>query len=234
MVVSNRRVLGLYGGAAVDSLRSAGFEVFVCLIGDGERFKNLRSLEKVLAFLSENKISPDGRIVALGGGVVGDLAGFAASVYMSRSDTSAGADDAAVDDRFVGRRQDGGEHAERQEPRGHVLPAVGSSDRSRGSGTLPRREITAGLCEAVKQAAFAGGQTVRSYREFLSAFDANDVRKSFDDAFVGTCGLNLIAGQVAFKAKIVAATRHEDPATTDASSRKILNFGHTFAHALEK
>jgi 3-dehydroquinate synthase len=71
-------------------------------------------------------------------------------------------------------------------------------------------------------------------QRFLDGFDIQRIGENFDDpAFVGRFG-DLIAGQVAFKAKIVRGDEREDPARTDPASRKILNLGHTLAHALEK
>ena len=55
---------------------------FVFLMGDGERYKNLRSLEQALGFIGDSRLTRSDAVVALGGGVVGDLAGIAASVYM--------------------------------------------------------------------------------------------------------------------------------------------------------
>src|SRR5688572_2423606 len=82
MVVSNRKVFGLYGDDIIHGLSEAGFETYVELIGDGERFKNLRTLGTTLRALSEQRFTRSDAVVALGGGVVGDLAGFAASVHL--------------------------------------------------------------------------------------------------------------------------------------------------------
>ena len=81
-IVSNKKVFDLYGSAVATALKKAGLTPIVHLIGDGERFKNLRSLESTLKFLGENRISRTDLIIAFGGGVVGDLAGFAASIYL--------------------------------------------------------------------------------------------------------------------------------------------------------
>src|SRR2546423_5967783 len=81
-VVSNRRVFGLYGACAAASLRAAGFDVAHWLMGDGERYKTLRTAEACLRFLSESRLERSDAVVALGGGVVGDVAGFAAALYL--------------------------------------------------------------------------------------------------------------------------------------------------------
>jgi 3-dehydroquinate synthase len=81
LIVSNRKVYGLYGDDCSKSLTDAGFLPSVHIIGDGERFKNLRTLEATLLRLSELRFTRNDAVLAFGGGVVGDLAGFAASVY---------------------------------------------------------------------------------------------------------------------------------------------------------
>ena len=81
-LVSNRRVLGLYGDAIIPGLNAAGFQVFPILIPDGEHAKSFRVLQSVLNSFSEHKISRTDAVVALGGGVVGDLAGVAASLHL--------------------------------------------------------------------------------------------------------------------------------------------------------
>ncbi|HZH34524.1 MAG TPA: 3-dehydroquinate synthase family protein, partial [Pyrinomonadaceae bacterium] len=80
-LISNAKVFGFYGERAQISLENAGFRVFSWLMKDGERYKNLRSLETALGFLSQNKFTRNDAVIALGGGVAGDLAGFAAAVY---------------------------------------------------------------------------------------------------------------------------------------------------------
>jgi 3-dehydroquinate synthase len=233
-VISNAKVFGLFGNEVERSLAESGFDVSVCLIGDGERFKNLKSLNNALSFLSEKGFTRSDCIVALGGGVVGDLAGFAASVYLrginflqvpttllSMIDSSVGGKTAV------------------NTPNGKNL--VGTFYQPAGVlidplvlKTLPRREMTAGLCEAAKQAALEGGKSFSSIHSFLDGFDIARCTKHFDDRdFVGRFD-DLISSQVSFKAKIVRGDEREDPTRTDPKSRKILNFGHTLGHALEK
>src|SRR5258707_10714390 len=82
VIVSNPTVFKLYGRQAKESLNSAGFEVSHFLIKDGEEHKNLRTAESALKFFAESGLSRTDAVVALGGGVVGDLAGFAAAIYL--------------------------------------------------------------------------------------------------------------------------------------------------------
>src|SRR3954447_12068090 len=81
-IVSNKRVSELYGREVKRSLKSAGFTTLEWLMPEGERYKSFRSLEKAVTFLSENRFERDDLVLALGGGVVGALAGFSAAIYL--------------------------------------------------------------------------------------------------------------------------------------------------------
>lgn len=234
VVVSNARVFSLYGARVIRNLRAGGFTVSHWLMGDGERHKNLKTAERALAFFSESKLERSDAVVALGGGVVGDLAGFASAVYLrgisflqapttllAQIDASVGGKTAV--NTSAGKNLIGAFH----QPRGVVISTETLL-------TLPRRELTAGWCEAIKQGAVGDRRLFEQTRQFLVAEDMNEsarelkwTPRSADDLAA------LIAAQCAFKAKIVAHDEREDPARTDALSRRILNFGHTAAHALE-
>jgi len=225
VVISNPTVFSLYGESVVSSLKSVKSEVSVWLMKDGERYKDLSSLDAALQHLSENRLSRDDIIVALGGGVVGDLAGFAAAIYLrgmrflqvpttllAMIDSSVGGK-TGINTAF-GKNLIGAFHR----PAGvlidpHVLR------------TLPRRELTAGFCEAVKHGALSGFSLFNTTAEYLARKNASEGQESLE---------KLIAGQVAFKASIVRQDETETTTRNDARSRKILNFGHTFGHALEK
>jgi len=218
-LISNSTVFDLYGKPVLRSLKAENLNVFRWLMPDGERHKSLRSLEQALSFISEARLERSDGVIALGGGVVGDLAGFAAAIYLrglplisvpttllAQIDSSVGGKTAV--NLPVGKNQAGVFHQ----------PSLVLID-TETLRTLPRRELTAGWCEAVKQGAVASrklfGQTV----DFLSRG--------------GPLG-ELIAAQCRFKASIVAGDEREEIARTDRRSRRILNFGHTTAHALEK
>ena len=233
-VVSNRKVFGLYGQAVKKSLADAGFEVFVILVGDGEKYKNLRVLQTVLEFLSEKKLQRTDAVVALGGGVVGDLTGFAASIYLrgvaflqipttllSMIDSSVGGK-TGVNTSF-GKNLIGTFY----QPKGVLIDVETLK-------TLPRRELTAGFCEAVKQGAIASRNLFDQTSDFLRRFPVNSFRSHFSEQRFLKELQRLLAAQIAFKAEIVAQDAGENVSRLDARSRKILNFGHTVAHALEK
>lgn len=228
-LVSNRRVFELYGERAVSSLRDAGFEVAHWLMGDGERYKSLRTLERALDFFSEAGLERSDAVVALGGGVVGDLAGFAAAVHLrgvafvqapttllSQIDSSVGGK-TGVNTR-AGKNTVGAFH----QPRAVVL----DTETLR---TLPRRELTAGWCEAVKQGAAGDRKLFDRTRRFLAARNASESKRSADEGELAA----LIAAQCEFKARVVAGDEREAVGRTDRLSRRILNFGHTIGHALE-
>ncbi len=81
-VIADKTVAGLYGKAAVGSLRKAGFNPVVLRVDPGEKSKSLRVVQDCYDALARERLSRDAFVVALGGGVVGDLAGFVASTYL--------------------------------------------------------------------------------------------------------------------------------------------------------
>ena len=229
-VISNETVFALYGPDAIQSLRAAKFEVSHWLMKDGERYKTLKSLEQALAFLSDSHLERDDVVVALGGGVVGDLAGFAAATYLRGvafvqvPTTLLAQIDASVGGK-VGVNTSAGKNliGAFYQPRLVLI----DTDTLR---TLPQRELTAGWCEAVKQGAVGDRELFgRTARLLHGGHAARAVRA----ADMRTELAATIAAHCRFKASIVAGDERESTARTDARSRKILNFGHTTAHALE-
>jgi 3-dehydroquinate synthase len=81
-IVSNVNVDPLYGKTVTSSLKQNGYETYSMVVGSGEAIKNMRQLAEVLERIAEAELSRDDVVIALGGGVIGDLAGFAASIYM--------------------------------------------------------------------------------------------------------------------------------------------------------
>ena len=234
VIVSNAKVFRLYGTTVKSSLENAGFETAVWLMGDGERYKNFRSLESALKFFSEFRLKRTDAVAALGGGVVGDLAGFAAAIHLRGTpflqipttllamiDSSVGGK-TAVNSEF-GKNLIGAFH----QPNGVLIDVETLK-------TLPRRELTAGFCEAVKQGAVGGEKLFGQTSEFLQNFSVRKFEKHFAEPDFLESLKKLIAAQVAFKAGIVSQDERENFGRSDEKSRKILNFGHTAGHALEK
>lgn len=223
-LISNKTVSELYGRGAVHSLERAGFDVRLWLMGDGERFKSQSSLNSLLEFLSTSGFERSDGVVALGGGVVGDLAGFGAALFLrglplvqvpttllSQIDSSVGGK-TAINTRN-GKNLIGAFH----QPRAVVID-------TNTLRTLPRRELTAGWCEAVKQGAAGDRKLFDRTLKFLTSSPAEHEPEQLE---------KLIAEQCRFKAGIVAGDELEAIDRRDSRSRKILNFGHTTGHALE-
>ena len=100
--------------------------------------------------------------------------------------------------------------------------------------TLPPRELTAGFCEAIKHGAVGGKPLLSLTNKFLSDFPIESFADHQNSKNFRSEISNLISENVTFKASIVAGDERESSNRLDAKSRKILNFGHTLAHALEK
>src|SRR2546423_5453169 len=81
-IISNKVVFDLFGAKVVTSLRAARFTVTHWLMKDGEEHKSFRTLARAVEFFNESKLERGDAVVALGGGVVGDLAGVAAAIYL--------------------------------------------------------------------------------------------------------------------------------------------------------
>jgi len=226
-IISNKRVFELYGREVVRSLKAGSAKVFEWLMPEGERYKSFRVLEKAVRFLSENRVERNDLVVALGGGVVGDLAGFCAAIYLrgvpvaqvpttllSQIDSSVGGKTGI--NLPVGKNLVGAFHQ----------PASVFIDTETLT-SLPERELVSGFCEMVKQSLIADIKLFEMTVECLRQTSRNRdfiLSSEFED---------LIAAHCAFKASIVANDERESTARSDAKSRRILNFGHTTAHALE-
>lgn len=226
VTVSNKKVFALYGSALTKSLRASGFTVRPWLIGDGERYKSIATVEKLLLFLKQIGLERNDAVVSLGGGVVGDVTGFAAAVYLrgirfiqvpttllAQVDSSVGGK--------TGVNFSGGKNLVGS----FYQPAAVVADIET-LRTLPPRELTAGWCECVKQGAVSSRRLFNETANFLRA---NDARKPSVSAQLE----QLIAAHCSFKSSIVRADEREDSNRSDSRSRRILNFGHTIAHALE-
>lgn len=226
-IISNKRVFDLYGREVVRALKTAGFKVFEWLMPEGERYKSFSSLEKAVTFLSENRLERNDFVVALGGGVVGDLAGFSAAIYLrgvpvaqvpttllAQIDSSVGGKTGI--NLPVGKNLVGAFHQ----------PAAVFID-TETLMSLPQRELVSGFCEMVKQSLISDQSLFDMTSKCLQKVGNNLdflLSSEFED---------LIAAHCSFKASIVANDERESTSRSDAKSRRVLNFGHTTAHALE-
>ena len=226
-IISNPRVFDLYGQDVKRSLKTAGFKSLEWLMPEGERYKSFSVLEKAVTFLSENRFERDDLVMALGGGVVGDLAGFSAAIYLrglpliqvpttllSQIDSSVGGKTGI--NLPTGKNLVGAFHQ----------PSSVFID-TETLASLPPRELVSGFCEMVKQALISDTSLFEMTVNCLQKPASNgDLLRSSEFE-------NLIAAQCSFKASIVANDERESTSRTDTKSRRVLNFGHTTAHALE-
>ncbi len=233
-VVSNPTVFEIYGEMVSKSLSNAGFDVCHYLMPDGEEFKDLKNASKVLDFLSDQRITRADAVVSLGGGVVGDMAGFAASIHLRGVDLlQIPTTLLAMVDSSVGGKT--GVNS------GFGKNLIGSFYQPKGVladvavlVTLDERELAAGMYEAVKQAALSGRTMLNRLRAFLSESPVAELPLKLDDPVVANALVELISEQIRYKASVVSEDARESFGRSDGRSRKILNFGHTTAHALEK
>jgi 3-dehydroquinate synthase len=225
-LISNKKVFRLYGAVLAKSLEAGGFHVSSWLMGDGERYKSLAAAEKAIQFLSDNGIERTDGVVGLGGGVNGDLAGFAAAIYLRGVSfvqiptTVVAQIDASIGGKVGVNLTSGKNRAGAfQQPR-LVISDVETLT------TLPARELTAGWCECIKQGAIGSRKLFKQTTAYLSQTKGKPIAVSAQLE-------KLIAAHCGFKASVVSADVREDPARTDRRSRRVLNFGHTVGHALE-
>jgi shikimate kinase / 3-dehydroquinate synthase len=217
-LVTSERIGALYRDRVVDSLAGAGFRATVVEIPDGEEHKNLAWLAVVCERLLEAGIERRTPVVALGGGVVTDLAGFAAATllrglpWVPVPTTLLGQVDAAIGgktavNQVLGKNLIGAFHQPRL-----VLADI---DVLR---TLPRRELVAGMAEVIKYAAIRDpalfGRLEESVGDLL-ALRPEDL-------------VPVVAACARHKAAVVAEDEREE-----RGARAVLNFGHTVGHAIE-
>ena len=215
LVVSNETVAPLYSQPLRASL--SGKNVSEVILPDGEAFKTLATIQSILDQLVATKAGRDSTVVALGGGVVGDMAGFAAACYMrgiafiqvpttllAQVDSSVGGK--------TGVNHPGGKNliGAFHQPR---IVLIDTDTLA----TLPDRQLKAGLAEVIKHAAIADA-------EYFAWLEENMQNLLERDA---ACLTHAIQRSCEIKASVVAEDEKEH------GRRAILNFGHTFGHAIE-
>lgn len=216
-VVTDRHVAPLYLAAVEDRLRSAGLTVSALSLAPGEQTKSFAVLEQVLDFLLAGEIERNDVVLALGGGVIGDLAGFAASILrrgvgfvqcpttlLSQVDSSVGGK-TAIDTRH-GKNLVGA----------FYQPNLVIADLATLE-TLPARELKAGYAEVAKYGLIGDAP-------FFQWCEANGAALLKGDI---TARHYAVSKSVEAKAKIVVSDERE------SGERALLNLGHTFGHAFE-
>ena len=218
-VITDKAVAPGYLSSASASLNAAGYEVLEVVFSGGDAAKNMQTAEHVFGQLIEARMDRSAWILALGGGVVGDLAGFVAATFLrgvtyvqvpttivAQVDASIGGK-TAVNHR-LGKNLIGVFH----QP-GMVFTDTGALR------TLPHRELVAGLAEVVKHAIIRDAELF----EFLEAHLDQIVALQLEPESLDW----LIARNVRIKAGVVEADERE------GGLRAILNYGHTIGHAIE-
>lgn len=208
-IVSDDNVFPLYGERVAASLADAGFSPAVFTVPAGEKSKDMATLGEAVSFFARSGLERDGLVFALGGGVVGDLAGFASAVYMRGADFVAIPTTllAMVDSSIGGKTGVNISQGKNLVGAFH-RPAAVIADLDTLT-TLPREEYSHGLSEAVKTAASLDS----------ALFARMEAGNPIHDT-VETC----------IKRKSEVVLRDE----FDFGERMKLNFGHTVAHAIEK
>ena len=216
-LITNSTVGPLYAGALRDALKARGVAVIDIALPDGEQYKSWETLNGIFDALLENRAERRTTVIALGGGVVGDLAGFAAAVYqrgvpfiqvpttlLAQVDSAVGGKTAV--NHPLGKNMIGA----------FYQPIVVLADTDT-LATLPKRELAAGIAEVVKYGVIQDAA-------FFDWLEANMDRLVNREAEALTYAIER---SCAIKADIVARDERE------TGDRALLNYGHTFGHAIE-
>lgn len=211
-VITDSTVASLYLGPVTTSLQTAGFAVSSYVFPAGETHKNFETLSGILEFLAEERLTRTDCVVALGGGVTGDMAGFAAAVYLrgircvqipttllSAVDSSVGGKTAI--DLVAGKNLAGA----------FLQPAAVLCDTD-CLASLPPDIFADGAAEAIKTGVLCD----------------ESLFHLFEDGTLTAAPGQVIARCVAYKAGVVERDEKEQ------NERRLLNLGHTVGHAIEK
>lgn len=216
-IVTNTTVAPLYLKKLADPLRAAGVNVIEIILPDGEAYKNTETLNLIYDALLKNRCERSTTLIALGGGVIGDMTGYAAATYLrgvpfiqipttllSQVDSSVGGKTGI--NHPLGKNMIGAFYQPQL-----VLADIDTLK------TLPARELSAGVAEVIKYGLIRDAKFFDWLETNISKLMALDIEIT-SEAVYRSC-LN--------KAQVVAADEHE------TGERATLNLGHTFGHAVE-
>ena len=216
-IITDANVDGFFGGDLAASLQPVAHQLIRIVLEPGEATKSWASLNHIVDSLLANKFDRSSLIVALGGGVVGDLAGFAAATYqrgidfvqvpttlLAQVDSSVGGKTAINHAR--GKNMIGAFH----QPRLVIADTATLA-------SLPARELAAGLAEVIKHGAIADASYLERVAAAMPRLLAHD-----PEALAAA-----VIDSIRIKAGVVARDERE------SGARALLNFGHTFGHAIE-
>jgi 3-dehydroquinate synthase len=216
-LLSNPTVFNLYGEAVAGSIRNEGFELAEILIPDGEEYKNLASVEEIYSAMLKARLDRKSVLVALGGGVIGDIGGFAASTYMRGIDfVQVPTTLLAQVDSSVGGKT-GVNHPLGKNMMGSFWqPRLVWIDTDTLK-TLPRREFLSGIAEVIKYGVIWDEEFFRFLEENVRKVLGHD-QEALERIIGRSCEI---------KAEVVSRDERE------SGLRAILNYGHTIGHAIE-
>lgn len=213
LLVSNPKVAGLHLKYVLERIKAP--EVYVCIVPDGEQYKDMKSIEYILECAFTHRLDRKSLMIALGGGVIGDMVGFASGIYqrgidfiqipttlLAQVDASVGGK-TGINNTF-GKNLIGLFH---QPKAVYIDPFMLS--------TLPKREFGAGVAEIIKMAVCFDEAFFILLQEQILSINDNDFLT------------RAIAKSVAIKAQVVNADEKEQ------GIRAALNYGHTFGHIIE-
>ena len=217
MIVTNTTIQPLYLQHYIDAIQALGKKVASCVLPDGEKYKDIQHLNLIFDALLEAGFNRDCTVLALGGGVIGDMAGFASACFqrgvyfiqvpttlLSQVDSSVGGKTGI--NHPLGKNMIGA----------FQQPQVVLADMSQLK-TLPDRELSAGLAEVIKYALLGDLEFLAWLEQHMEGLVARDP-ELLAEAVYRSC---------AHKARIVANDEKEQ------GERALLNLGHTFGHAIE-
>jgi 3-dehydroquinate synthase len=219
LLVSNPTVFEHYGNRAIATLEQAGFQVKPCILPDGEQYKTLASVQTIYDTALDHRLERSSTIVAVGGGVIGDMAGFAAATWLRgiavvQVPTSL----LAMVDASIGGKT-GVNH-----PHGKNL--IGAFHQPRlvfidpqVLQTLPEREFRAGMAEVIKYGVIWDLDLFQQ----LEAAPRLDQQQQVSDELM----YQILTHSCQAKAQVVSKDEKE------SGLRAILNYGHTIGHAIE-
>jgi 3-dehydroquinate synthase len=216
-IVTNPTVAQLYLDSVHESLQQCGFAATPIVIPEGEEHKTLMTLSKILDALVSHRFERQDSVLALGGGVVGDLAGFAAAIYLRgialvQIPTTL----LAQVDSSVGGKT-GVNHGDGKNLIGAFYqPRLVAIDVG-VLASLPRRELVAGLAEVIKYGIIEDGEFFDVLEQKLGSLLT--LNRQLMTQVISRC--------CAIKARVVEKDEREN------DYRAVLNFGHTVGHALE-
>ncbi len=220
VVVTNHTVQALYGERLITALQTTGKALTVVTLPDGEAYKTAAQLDMIYTAMLQARCDRKSVIVALGGGVVGDVAGYAAATYMrgiafvqvpttllAQVDSSVGGKTAV--NHPLGKNMIGAFY--------QPQAVLADSDVLK---TLPAREVAAGLAEVIKYGCIVDAPFFAWLEHTIAALNTLDP----------TAIAHAVQRSCELKAELVAQDETE---SSDKNIRALLNFGHTFGHAFE-